>query len=556
MPNLPNPAALADLRADLAAARFTVDGVAGLLGEVAAAALDREQAICARRVLAAITRGQAPSEWPPLATLISLFLLGDAMPAEALAAALPRFGVEVAMAVGLVSSGESGLHPLIDLRPHTVVGIVGDPEENWWIAADPAEIARRGPAKPDHVLGVGGASLTLLQATVRTPVRRVLDLGTGCGIQALHAARYAEHVVATDISERALAFARFNAALNLGDDAAKLDLRLGSMLEPVAGEQFDLVVSNPPFVITPRAEVMAKALGEFEYRDGGQAGDELICDLIASVGKVLAPGGVAQFLGNWEHRAGKPWQDRLGVWLDAATDAEGEPLDAWVIQREVLDPAQYAETWIRDGGTTPDRDPVAWAMAYRAWLNDFAARDVVAVGFGIVTLRRPGRSRGTTGAGVVSSSTTEVGTSVGIAGERLRRIEEHAGAIRQPLGQHIAASLVAHDWQVARTDTELAAERLVVAADVTEERYFTPGQEDPNVIVLRQGDGLLRGVHASSPLAALVGACDGDLTLGELIGGIAHLYEVDAGALAAELIPATRRLIRDGFLTPQERLAE
>ena len=159
------------------------------------------------------------------------------------------------------------------------------------------------------------------------------------------------------------------------------------MLEPVAGERFDLVVSNPPFVITPHAgaagRAVADALGDYEYRDGGRAGDDLVRDLILGVGGVLAPGGTAQLLGNWEHRRGEPWTERVGAWLDKAG------LDGWIIQREVLDPAEYAETWIRDGGTTPDREPDAWAAAYGAWLDDFESRDVEAVGFGLVTLRRP-----------------------------------------------------------------------------------------------------------------------------------------------------------------------
>nr|WP_198526327.1 hypothetical protein [Cellulosimicrobium sp. MM] len=142
------------------------------------------------------------------------------------------------------------------------------------------------------------------------------------------------------------------------------------MLEPVAGERFDLVVSNPPFVITPRAA--GGALPDYEYRDGGRSGDDLVRDLVTGVGAVLEPGGVAQLLGNWEHRRGVPWDERVGAWLDEAG------LDGWVVQREVLDPAEYAETWIRDGGTTPEREPAAWAAAYGAWLDDFAARDVEA----------------------------------------------------------------------------------------------------------------------------------------------------------------------------------
>ena len=528
-------AALAALRADLQAAHFTVDGVADLLGDVAAAALHREQAVPARRAIDAANAGRAARDRDPRATLASLFLLGGEVPRAALDAALPATGSAGAVRAGLaVAAGECGddaVRAAVDLSPYQADDSRG--EARWWLASDQPELARGGPVAGDHVLGAGGASLTLAQVTVRDPVDRVLDLGTGCGVQALHASRHARAVVATDVSERALGFARFNAGLNLGS-TRRLDLRRGSLLDPVAGELFDLVVSNPPFVITPHdgaaGRAVADALGAYEYRDGGRAGDDLVRDLITSVGSVLAPGGTAQLLGNWEHRRGEPWTERVGAWLDTAGLQAGG-LDGWVIQREVLDPAEYAETWIRDGGTSPERDPAAWTAAYGAWLDDFAARDVEAVGFGIVTLRRPAAPPG--------------------AGRPpLRRLEEHTGSVRQPLGAHLAASLAAHEWLASRTDEALAAERLVTAADVTEERYLTPGAPDPNVVVLRQGDGLGRGVHASSPLAALVGACDGELAVGRLVAAVAAYFEVDAAALAAELLPAVRGLVRDGFLRP------
>ncbi|WP_166845064.1 methyltransferase [Isoptericola sp. BMS4] len=515
------------LRADLHDAAFTVDGVGDLLGDVASAALHREQTVPAERVLAALDPAAEPR-----AALTTLFLLGGAVPRGALDRALGRLGTAGAERLGLVRAAgggrEDAVRAAVDLRPYAAEDAGGS--VSWWLASDLGELATGGRLATDHVLGAGGASTTLAQVTMRAPVHRVLDLGTGGGIQAMHAARHTRHVVGTDVSARALDFARFNLVLNRPGppDGVEpdVDLRLGSMLEPVAGERFDLVVSNPPFVITPRSgdagRAVADALGDYEYRDGGRAGDDVVRDLVTGVGQVLAPGGVAQMLGNWEHRRGEPWTERVGSWLDAAG------LDGWVVQREVLDPAEYAETWIRDGGTTPGREPEAWAAAYRAWLDDFAARDVEGVGFGVVTLRRP----------------------TGGARPTLRRLEEHTGSVRQPLGAHLAASLAAHDWLAARDDDALGAEHLVVAADVTEERYLTPGSPDPNVVVVRQGDGFGRGVHASTGLAAFVGACDGELAVGQIVGAIAALFDVPAADLRAELFPAVRGLVRDGFLRP------
>ncbi|WP_407319246.1 methyltransferase [Isoptericola halotolerans] len=511
------PAAVAALRPALEAS-FTVDAVEDLLGDVASAALQRGQLLPARRVVAGST--------DPRAALTALFLLGDEVPRSELDAALPGLGADGAARLGLVrAAGQQAGDPVravVDLQPYAATDATGPVA--WWLASDLSEVVTGRRLAADHVLGTGGASTTLAQVTVRPEVGRVLDLGTGCGIQALHAARHAGAVVGTDISRRALAFARFNAALNMPD--ADLTLRHGSMLEPVAGERFDLVVSNPPFVITPRTgapgAAVAEALGAFEYRDGGRSGDDLVRDLVTGVGAVLAPGGVAQMLVNWEHRRGEPWTDRVGAWLDESG------LEAWVVERELLDPAEYAETWIRDGGTSSEREPDAWTAAYGAWVDDFAARDVEAVGFGLVTLRRPADGGRAT----------------------LRRMEEHHGVLRQPLGGHLAASLAAHDWLEAHDDEALAATRLVVAADVTEERYLTPGAAHPNVVVVRQGDGFGRGVQASTGLAAFVGVCDGELSVGQTVGALAALLEVPSSDLAAELLPAVRGLVRDGFLAP------
>ncbi|QIK84434.1 methyltransferase [Sanguibacter sp. HDW7] len=507
------------LRADLRAAGFTVAGVGEVLGEVALDALGREEAVPARLAVARLLADPGASALRARAVLTSLFLLGGTLGREDVASALPTVGVEGALALGLVGPGPAAddgtLVALVDLRPYAADDACGPVD--WWLVSDLGELATGRALEPDHVLGAGGASLTLAQVTSRADVGRVLDLGTGCGIQALHATRHARTVVATDLSAPALAFAAFTAALNDVD----VELREGSMLEPVAGELFDLVVSNPPFVITPHTPAGDDALPLFEYRDGGRAGDDLVRDLVTSVGAVLAPGGTVQMLGNWEVRRGQDWTERVGEWLDASG------LDGWVVQRELLDPARYAETWLRDGGLTADRDPEGYAAAYTAWLDDFASRDVEAIGFGIVYLRKPADGR-------VS----------------LRRLEEHTGTVHQPLGEHLAASLAAHDWLEARTDAALCDEHLLVAPDVTEERYLTPGAEDPNVVIVRQGGGLGRGVHASTALAALVGVCDGELSVGQILGAIAALFEVDADELTAEVLPGVRGLVRDGLLTP------
>jgi SAM-dependent methyltransferase len=496
---------LAGLRADLRDADYTVEGIGALLGDVAWAAMDRDQPLPALRVTAGSRE--------PAAVLLRCATLGRPVTRSALDAALPRTRTAGAAALGLVAAAGQGpddeVRPLVDLRPYSVDDALGREGEaaHWWLVSDLGEVATGESLSADHVLGVGGASLTLASATVRTRVDRVLDVGTGCGIQALHASRHARRVTATDTSERALDLTAVNAALN----EVALDLRHGSLFEPVRdGELFDLVVSNPPFVITPRTS----AVPTYEYRDGGMPGDSLVARLLGEVGSVLAPGGVAQLLGNWELHDGQSWSQRVEGWL------EGTGLDAWVVQREVADPALYAETWIRDGG---QRSGPRFDELYAAWLDDFAARGVTGVGFGVVTLRRPERP-----------------------GAPLRRFEENLAALSDPLGEVFARGLAAHDHLAGVED--LGDLTLTVAPDVTDERFHTPGDPDPRIVLLRQGGGLRRVAQVDGDLAGLVGACDGELTVGQVTAGLAVLGDEPVGEVRTRLYPRVRSLLEDGFL--------
>ncbi|MEJ3405149.1 methyltransferase [Rathayibacter sp. YIM 133350] len=508
-----------DLRTDLAAAGYTVAALDSLWGPDAATALHRGHRVPARRALEA--HRDRLLHLPPVAVLAQLFVLGMAVPRSALAEALPTLTVTGAEELGLVasvapSSRGAGhiMRPSRDLRPYAFTDAAGD--AHWWIISDLGELVSGGPLRQDHVLGVGGASLTLSGLMFTSAVESVLDLGTGCGIQAMHAARHAGRVVATDISRRALWIAELNARLNEIDN---IEFRAGSLFEPVAGERFDRIVSNPPFVITPRVE----GVPEYEYRDGGRVGDALVREVLTGAADHLVAGGTAQLLGNWEYHAQVDGLARVAGWLD------GVGLEYWVIEREVQSPAEYAETWIRDGGTRPGHD---FDRLYEAWLDDFRLREVASVGFGYVVLRRP--------AGTPALRRTEA-------------LHGPLGEAADPLGNHLERCLAGIDALGSDdedADARLAEARLVVAPDVTEERHYWPGEENPTAIVLHQGGGFGRAIAADTGLAALVGASDGELPVGAIIGALAELLEIEPSALADALLPAVRELVAGGILSP------
>lgn len=490
-----DPELVGRLRADLAAADYTVDRVRTVLGPLASAALDREQTVPAQRVTA--------ESADVVATLVRLFALGDPVDVAEVARALPSLGVAGAEALRLVRSEGDAVAATCDLRPYATE------EHAWWVASDLSEVATGRPLHPEHVLGIGGASTTLAAWSPRRPVRTALDLGTGCGIQALHLAPHAAAVTVTDLSERALEYARFNAALN-GQD---WEVLRGSMLEPVAARRFDLVVSNPPFVITPRSGEVPL----FEYRDGGRAGDAVVEDLVRGVGAHLEPGGVAQFLGNWEVAEGADWRERVGEWVAASG------LDAWIVQREVQDPAQYAEVWARDGGH--HGGTAEFAAMYAAWLDDFASRGVGSVGFGVITLQRPATDR----APFVD-------------------LDEVPGPVSQPMGPVVEAGLAARTWLAERRGSEVLAERWRVADDVTEVRAGRPGAPDPAVILLRQGSGLRRELPLTTAGAAYVSVADGEITAEQAVVAIASLLEEPVEDVRREVLDLVLAAAKDGLL--------
>ncbi len=479
------------LREALVAADFTYDAVAELLGPLAHAALGRNETTPGLRR----TTGGSPLE-----TLTRLFLLQTPVRAADAERALPGLVDRLAVE-GLIEQSLSEVAARLDCRPYATDGDTGG---HFWVVSDLTPGLDGGPQRvgADHVLGISPASTSLAQLTLRDPVTSALDLGTGCGVQALHLAAHAERIVATDVNQRALWVTRFNAALN--GVAAQVDVRDGSFFEPVAGERFDLIATNPPFVISP-------ATGErLVYRDSGLPGDRVVEDIVRAAPDHLNPGGWCQILANWVISKDRTWDERLEPWI-----ADG--VDALVVQRETLDPAAYVELWLKDAGQHGAPD---YATRYDTWLSWFEEQGIEAVGFGWINLRAAGRTPGT---------------------ER-RELLEWRYDVEQPIAPAIGS------WGLAVDASAEADDRLALRVDVVQETVGAAGAADPEVIVLRQQRGFRRARQVDTVEAALVGACDGDLTVGQILDAVSDLLERDPTETRATYLPVVRELVDEGFL--------
>ncbi len=495
----PGPTHAPALRDALLAADFTYDAVAELLGTRAHDALARNETAPGRLR----TAGGSPLE-----TLVRLFLLQTPVPLADAERALPGLVDRLAVG-GLLEQSVSEVAARLDCRPYATE------DEHLWVVSDLTPGLDGGPQRvgSDHVLGISPASTSLAQLTIREDIGTALDLGTGCGVQALHLARHAGSVVATDVNSRALAIARFNAALNEVTD--RVDVREGSFFEPVRGERFDLIATNPPFVISP-------ATGErLVYRDSGLPGDRVVEDIVRAAPAHLNPGGWCQILANWVIARDREWDDRLAEWL-----LPGQ--DALVVQREVLDPAAYVELWLKDAGL---HGAPHYISRYDTWLSWFDEQGIEAVGFGWINLRAAGDSGGTSSSG----------------GADHRSLLSWPYDVEQPIAPAV------HAWGEAVRAEVTPETHLVARVDVVQETHGAVGAEDPETIVIRQQRGLRRARSIDTVEAALVGTCDGDLTVGQILDAVAQLLDLDVAATRDTYLPVVRSLVDEGFLLPADR---
>jgi methylase of polypeptide subunit release factors len=414
--------------------------------------------------------------------------------------------VDAAAAVPLDDSAPLLERAADEVRARYDLAPYGDESHDWYVVADRTDAGGR-PFRSDHVVGIGAASTTLAQLTVRSPAERALDIGTGSGVQALHLATHSRHVVATDVVPRALTLAATTFALS-GVDVTAVE---SDLVDGVRDQRFDRVVCNPPFVVGPATR--------FAYRDGGgqagDAGDAMSRRAVEAAAAVLAPDGIAHLLVNWVHVTGEDWRDRAASWV------AGLGCDALLLERDVQDPADYVDTWLADAGEGGD---AAMAAQWLGWLRD---RQVEGIGLGWVALRR------TDGAARIA-------------------VEELRQPVEQPLGPHLAGWIDRVDWLRAADDDTLLATAFTAAPGVRLDRVAVPGPQGWVAAgqLLGLDGGFRWSLPCDEPTAALVGACDGSRS----VAAVAAVLELTTGVPAAELRPAVcatvRGLVDRGLLLP------
>jgi SAM-dependent methyltransferase len=486
-PGFGESAEFARARERLTAAGYTDEALRGLVGGTGHSPPTEGAAALA---LAKAAGGS------PLETFILLFLIGAPVGREATRRAIRPMSLRCWEQAGLIAEKEGVVRGLVRLVPF----------RGFWLAYDRPERKRQS----DYVMGVALTTLRAMDIAIRRPVRTMLDLGSGCGTHALLAARHCGRVVASDINPRAVEFTRFNAALN---DLKNIVAVGGDLFDPTAGEAFDLILSNPPFVIAAGPHRL--------YRDGGVPGDAFCQRLVAGAPAALETGGFCQILCNWVHSGKVDWKERLAEWF------EGTGCDAWVMRVETEDAAAYAGKWIR---MTETEEPAGFAEAFRRWMDHYAEQGIEEVSTGVITMRKSTQ------------------------GSSWLRIDDTPPSILGPCGDDIELVFALRDFlETHPDDAQLLEMKPHVSPVVRMHQHLSPSEGSWGManIELRREQGLGIGATIDPYVAGLVGRCDGQHTLKELIEELARAMGQDVEAVNGQALGVVRQLIENAFLVPE-----
>ncbi len=346
-PSVADPQAILTLRDALDRAPFTAEAIRAALGtEEEILSRSRDIPVHERRLR---TRGA-------FGALVQVFVLNVPASAALVMEALAPLTLEAAGRMGLIRVDGDLVHPLVRLVPHDDLIIASD------LRLQPGQ-----DAPHDHVPGVHRPSVTLAHLTVRTPVARGLDLGTGCGVEAILMSRHVDHVVGSDVNARAIEFARFNGHLNR---VPGIDWRVGSWFEPLADERFDVIACNPPYVISPATQ--------YVYRDSGMEGDTISEQVVREVAAHLAEGGFGTITVSWATDPTDNEATTVRGWV------AGTGCDAWILHYRTEDPLTTAKNWNENDAVDMD----AYGRILDEWLAYYERLGIVAIAYGAVILRR------------------------------------------------------------------------------------------------------------------------------------------------------------------------
>jgi methylase of polypeptide subunit release factors len=428
-----------------------------------------------------------------LNTLLRWFWLGLPQSDDGYTRAVPEALLRLLLDSGLLKQEEKVLTPSAMLLP----------VESFLVASDHPASIEAGDS--EMVLWPNPTSKFLSRFAVRRHSRATLDLGTGGGILSLGAAGYSDRVIATDLNPRVPSFVTFNARLN---GVENIELRMGDGFAPVAGLTFDLILSNPPFFITPKSDYL--------FCDNQMELDQL-CRLLVQQGPAhLNEGGYMQMLCEWAQVGDQPWEERIAEWL------EGSGCDAWVMKGLTQYPEEYAQHRIRETTHDTGRDQ----ELYEGYMDYYRSRKVQAIHDGLIVMRRR-------------------------AGKNWVRIEEVPKTPTGNLGDLILSTFAAHDLLLEmESDDKLLAIKPRLAANVRLEQVCNQSGNSWHAesLTLRLTSGFPFHWKVQPLVAEFLATCDGTRTADQAVEVLATAANAPVDTVRRECLAMMRKLIERGFV--------
>lgn len=443
-----------------------------------------------------------PKVGDALDALIYLLVLGESLPTAEAVALLPSDVWEALNYTRLVAPDAAN-------ADRCVASVALYPIRDLFIASDRWSNPDHSPRQmfSDIVYpALTKSAKQFINYTSFEPCEDFLELCAGTAPAALLAARTAKNVWATDIAERSLDFAKFNAALN---GIENVTFALGDLFEAVEGRVFDRIAAHPPYVpVLKPAEI---------FYGGGEVGEEITKRIISELPARLKPDGrfYCRTLGT--ERPGQSFEKRIRDWL-GEKHAE---FDVGLFILQNLEPRQFAleETLNRNGGREE----------FAQWEKLFTRNAVCELVIGVIVIQRVAKRRP---AFTIRRTIRNLTSSAALEWAMRWEAEmQLPGAVQQlleakpsaPPGIEIIVRHAVRDGEIAPVDFTLSIE-LPFATDCRVQPW----------------------------MAALLPRCDGKSTVAELFEMAKQNEWIVADTPAEEFCRLLATLISGGFLQTEE----
>lgn len=426
--------------------------------------------------------------------LLRWFWIGMPVDRDDAVKVLPSWFVEDSLAAGLLRVDDGRIAPNAMIVP----------SDDLLIASDHTQSIES--SDPQFVLWPNPTSRLLSRFMVRRHSARTFDFGTGNGILALIAARFSQHVIASDLNPRAAAFAEFNAALN---SVENVEVTVGDGFAPARDQRFDLIVANPPFFITPTTRYL--------FCDNPMELDQMCRNLVREAANLLNEGGYFQMLCEWVQVEGQPWEERISEWFDEIG------CDAWVMKGQSQHPSDYAQERISETNSVPEKD----ADLYRTYMDYYREKRVEVIHDGMIAIRRR-------------------------SGKNWTLLEDVARTPKEPFGDAVSQRFAARDFLQAHTDDDAFLRthpRLSPHVQLEQVLRQADGQWRIDSVTAKLSKGLPYSAAVQPLVAEFIAGCDGSLPLSALIDNFAQQVKAPRYQVQQECSLLVRTLLDRGFFT-------